>query len=186
MWLASLAKFFKKNLYSVLSNIFPCVTIFWVYASNLLIIRLSGLLIFNAKAQMNFQWAKCSFLRLIKRCFRLIDFLAGKMTDSCQNIEVTISQMMVRWFFFSSFFRVLIPKSPVLFPLRLNLWRFHIYPKFCPRAPTESVLPHKVEGMPKWKTIRVAWKVWVRFPRILLDRQFLRQVRAYFLTYHIS
>ena len=78
--------------------------------------------------------------------------------------------------FFSSFFRVLIPKSPVLFPLRLNLWRFHIYPKFCPRALVESVLLRKVGGTPKWITIRVVWKVWVRFPRILLARLFHRQV----------
>ena len=76
-------------------------------------------------------------------------------------------------------FRVLIPKDGqhlVLFPPRLNLWRFHIYPKFCPRALVESVLLRKVGGTPKWITIRVVWKVWVRFPRILLARLFHRQV----------
>ena len=76
-------------------------------------------------------------------------------------------------------FRVLIPKDGqhlVLFPPRLNLWRFHIYPKFCPRALVESVLLRKVGGTPKWITIRVVWKVWVRFPRILLARLYHRQV----------
>ena len=76
-------------------------------------------------------------------------------------------------------FRVLIPKDGqhlVLFPPRLNLWRFHIYPKFCPRALVESVLLRKVGGTPKWITIRVVWKVWVHFPHILLARLFHRQV----------
>ena len=82
-------------------------------------------------------------------------------------------------------FRVLIPKDGqhlVLFPPRLNLWRFHIYPKFCPRALVESVLLRKVGGTPKWITIRVVWKVWVRSPRILLARLFHRQVINYNYT----
>lgn len=150
---------------------------------------------------MNFQWAMCSFLlKLIKRCFRLwcSGFtdrfsIAKMMTDRCQNIEVTFSlkaieQWMIKAmdhqsktnliFFFLSF-RVLIPKCLqhlVLFPPRLNLWRFHIYPKFCPRALMGSVLLRKVGVTPKWITIRVVWKVWVRFPHILLARLFHRQV----------